>query len=432
MIFWITTILGIIGTVVGILAFLFPDMGSRFVLLFKPWPRYNWHAIPKEVAHARRRVYILQTWLPGLRLELPYWEKALKQKVEFRVLLLDEKLVPFRLKCRERVSSLLPQNVSDLADLSQRFNLPDQKHRLEVKFYSCLPFGPIYLIDQDIYWGLYLSDQDSMLGPVFHCRSGSTLGQKITDSYEKIWETASASTGSLSVFQEHRHRAVAHIPDESEVERKTASFSSILCRLPSEQIIRINPDQGYLCIIRHSDTDLNAAGIIAGDLNIGINVIGREKARLVGQELRRQHWNRVYSSPLRRCIETLAEAFAGKIGEIELRDELKERAMGDAEGYLKEHYTSSLPQYHGIDLLSSFHAAPAGGESYRDVFWRMMPLLEEIIEKVRKQERVLICTHEGPIRMMRVALGELAIGTAINTEIQNCEMFYFAERSGGN
>ncbi len=342
---------------------------------------------------------------------------------------MDEKLVPFRLRCRERVSSLLPQNVSDLADLSQRFNPVGQKPRLEVKFYSCLPFGPIYLINEDIYWGLYLSDQDSMLGPVFHCRTGSTLGQKIINSYEKVWKSAACNTGSLNVSQEHRHRAVSHITEESEIERKILHFRSLLHRLSPEKASQIGTDRGCLCIIRHSETDLNTAEIIAGELNVGINAIGRGKARMIGKGLRQQQWNCVYSSPLRRCIETLAEVFGGKVGEIELRDELKERALGDAEGYLKAQYALSLPKYGGIDLLGSFHAVASGGESYCDVFWRVMPLFEEIIERVRKQEHVLICSHEAPIRMMLVALGELTIGNAINTPVQNCEIFYFAEPS---
>jgi alpha-ribazole phosphatase len=422
----IATILGVVGSLVALVAFFFPDFGPRLIVMLTPGPHYNWGVVPKRIVGTRHRVFVLQTWLPGLRLELPWWRTALaRHNIEFRVLLLDQKLVPFRLRCRERVSSLLTQNVSDLTELSRSFNIAGEKPRLEVRFYSCIPFGPVYVIDDDIYWGLYLADQDSMLGPVFHHRASSTLGRKILASYEAVWRTASHKTGSLGVSPSQLQSRLSHATEDAEIERKLAAMAGLMRPQTPEDVTHLDANAGCLCILRHSDTDLNAAAIVTGELDIGINAQGRERARALGKHIRRERWSRVYSSPLRRCIETLAEALAGKIDSVELRDELMERAMGDVVGYSKATYSASLPQYGGIDLLTSFHTSANNGEGYCDVFWRVLPLLEEVITHVKSGGRVLLCSHEGPIRMMLMALNGLTSEAAVKKEVRSGDVLYY-------
>src|SRR5882757_1045906 len=148
----ISAIVGLLASIITLCLFFYSDLGRRFIGIFIRGPHFNLESIPKKITRAQRRLWVLQTWLPGLRLELPYWRKALSNEhIDCRVLLLDQKLVQYRLRCRELVSSLLPQNVSDLTDLANVYNIQG-KPRLEVRFYSCIPFGPIYIIDDDIYW----------------------------------------------------------------------------------------------------------------------------------------------------------------------------------------------------------------------------------------------------------------------------------------
>jgi broad specificity phosphatase PhoE len=422
MAFWITTIIGIIGFVITVMAFLFPDLGRKIVLLFMPGPRFNWANIPKEIAHAKRKVYVLQTWLPTLRgAEATFWKQALSHEdIEFRVLLLDQKLVPFRLRCRDKISSNLPQNISDLALLAQSFNRPNHK-KLQLRFYSCLPFGPIFMIDDDIYWGIYLSDRDSLEGPSFHSKSNSTLGRFILSSYESIWKSASDRINGFSI---NPYIAESHSKEEPEIQRTISRLKGNYSNVPFEQL---DPDVGCLLLLRHADTDLNQAGIITGDLDIGINSQGRERARQISRQLRSIHWERVISSPLRRCMETLIEAFNGKIENIELCDELRERAMGEVEGYYKNTYETSLPSYSGVNLLNSFHAVPAGGESYCSVFWRVISLLEESLSLVRNGQHILFCAHEAPIRVIIMALEGLNEQEVLSKEIMNCATYLFVQ-----
>lgn len=418
-------IVGLLAIFVAILAWMFPEYGRRVLLFLIRSPRFDWDQIPPQIAGAKKRVYIIQTWMPELRLNLESWRTALSNPtIECRVLLLDQKLVATRLRCRERVSSLLTQNVADFKELTRTFNPVEGKPRLEVKFYSCIPFGPVTVIDDDIYFGLFLSNRDSMQGPAFRCRATSRLGVQILDSLDAMWRTGSHSTGGLRVSPHGEHPD--HECEEIDIQEKLKELKNMLAPKKFSEIQSSTFQGGYLSLVRHGETDLNVKGIITGDLDIGINAEGRLAVRQNGAWAARERWDRVYSSPLRRCIESVSESLHNNTNNVELRDELIEKAMGDLEGYARESYSESLPQYKGIDVFKAFHHAPRNGEAYCDVFWRIFPFLKDAISLVRQGKRVLIYSHEAPIRMMLMILLGLTEEDAVTRKIPCGEPMYFA------
>jgi broad specificity phosphatase PhoE len=430
---WILAVLGGLAALATIIHFLAPGAGKRLTELIIPNARVQWDRVLSKVGSARHRVWILQTWLPGLREpgNQKAWRRALKRKnVRFRVLLLDQRLVPFRLRAREKRVSELTQNVSDLGELSAEFNTNNDDLKIEVRFYSCLPFGPVYVIDDDIYWGIYLAHKDSMEGPAFHTRSDTPIGHFILDSLNAAWAKGSHTTGGLIVSPDRGREAQSHAHFDAEIARDVRKIASMLSPQTIEEFRRA-PARGALCIVRHADTDLNAAGIISGDIDVGINSTGLQAAQNLSDTLDREHWDNIYSSPLRRCIETLTAIFPQRMRHVEIRDELRERAMGDLEGYYRVDYAGSLPQYDGVDVLNSPHVAPHNGESYCNVFHRIQPFLEGVIAEVNGGKRVLICSHEGPIRMMLMALEGLSLDEGLALHVGNAELRFFAPRTVG-
>lgn len=105
----------IVGTIVAVAAWLDRRSGERLMSKMRNEPTYDWPSVYPEIAKAKNRVLLLQTWFPTLTNELPAWEEALlKGSVDFKVLLADQKLVEHRLRSREPVDSLLMQNVSQI------------------------------------------------------------------------------------------------------------------------------------------------------------------------------------------------------------------------------------------------------------------------------------------------------------------------------
>jgi len=423
-----TTIIGVAASLVGFLAFFSPDMGREMIRRLRRAPTYDWPTIPVQIRKAQHRVLILQTWLPALRLEIPCWSKALeKEGVDFRVLLADQKLVPYRLRSREPVSSLLIQNVSDICEFIESY-ADTARSKMQVRFYSTLPFGPIYIIDDDIYWGLYLSHMDSMAGPVFRERSGSRLGKEIISSFQNVWQDASDRTGTLSVAQHFDRKKLDHAREEVDFARRAAAMAAKVSRQSGSAAREAPSRRSFICILRHAETDLSEASIITGALDVGINAFGRTKLRQLGDHFEREHWTAIYSSPARRCTETLAEILKAEGSAIQIRDELRERSMGDLEGFSKHEYHRSLPQYSGLDLLNSFHAAADGGESYCDVFRRVATFMEGIVQQILEGDKVLVCTHDTTIRMMTLLLENLAIEDAVSLEVSNADPVYYVSR----
>lgn len=99
---------------------------------------------------------------------------------------MDGSFAPARTKVRPPCTPLGPQNI----DLVRKFN--DRSDvKIELRHYDVLPFGPVYIVDDTIYWGIYIANDDSMTGPQFVCSRRSPVGKMIEASLNAIWDSAS-------------------------------------------------------------------------------------------------------------------------------------------------------------------------------------------------------------------------------------------------
>ena len=97
-----------------------------------------------------------------------------------------------------------------------------------------------------------------------------------------------------------------------------------------------------LFVIRHGQTDANVKKILQGHMDTELNVTGKEQAHKLGQYLskdRNIEFDKVYSSDLKRCqetIKTVLSQFQERV-KVETTEGLRERCMGVIEGmYLKD------------------------------------------------------------------------------------------------
>ena len=149
-----------------------------------------------------------------------------------------------------------------------------------------------------------------------------------------------------------------------------------------------------LYLVRHGETDWNAAHRIQGRTDVPLNDTGRRQARGAAELLARRLWHGVYSSPLGRAHET-ASIIATRLGidEVVDIDALVERDYGPTEGMTFDEIEALYPE--GV-------RAP-GQESREQVAGRVVPALLELAER-HPGERLVVVSHGGAIRAVLQAV----------------------------
>lgn len=153
-----------------------------------------------------------------------------------------------------------------------------------------------------------------------------------------------------------------------------------------------------LWLIRHGETDWNAAGRFQGHTDVPLNAVGRSQAALLAERLLGDHLRRpfaaILSSDLSRAAQT-AQTVGARLGlPVEQRPGLRERhygvlsALTPAEMELR--YPESFERWRARD---PDYVVPEG-ESLRQFSARVLGELEAIAQLHRSQQ-VLIVAHGG-------------------------------------
>jgi len=180
-------------------------------------------------------------------------------------------------------------------------------------------------------------------------------------------------------------------------------------------------------IIRHGQTDANRKNQLQGRRDIPLNQEGRAQAERIqtyfdGQGIR---FDRVYSSPLGRAVET-AKIAAGENATVQTDERLIEMDYGPYEGVdLKN------PPEEIIEFFSDFtnNSAPDGMEQLASVTERAGRFLESIAGD--GVENVLVSTHAILMKGLLEYLTPDSNGSYWSKYIGNCAV-YRTEWDGGS
>jgi probable phosphoglycerate mutase len=185
-----------------------------------------------------------------------------------------------------------------------------------------------------------------------------------------------------------------------------------------------------LCLVRHGETNWNLERRAQGQMDIALNARGRAQAEALAAELATERFDRIYSSDLKRALQTAAPLARARDLPILKNQELREKRDGAWEGLshaeVEALYPEDFAHYRQRDLD---FVIPGGGESISQLAARVAPALEEIA-KAHGGETVLVVAHAGVLDVAyRLATG-MALGKPREHPILNAAPNWIAYENG--
>ncbi|MBZ4645488.1 MAG: alpha-ribazole phosphatase [Petroclostridium sp.] len=152
-----------------------------------------------------------------------------------------------------------------------------------------------------------------------------------------------------------------------------------------------------LILIRHGETDSNIKGTHLGWTDIPLNEQGIKQAEHIANLLKNEPIDQVYSSPLKRAMQTAhaINKYHGK--NIINLDAIKERNFGIWEDLIYDEIKEKHRELHDKWVKDWIDFKIPKGESARETFERVTAAVDEIINK-HQEGKVVIVTHLGSIR----------------------------------
>lgn len=160
-------------------------------------------------------------------------------------------------------------------------------------------------------------------------------------------------------------------------------------------------------VVRHAETEWNASGRYQGQTDVPLSQLGREQAARLAGRLTGLAFDAVYSSDLRRALETATTVASTLRGAppVHTDEGLREIDVGALAGKVPSEIQAQFPDYLAALRDDPWNARRPGGESMADLAARAKRAFDALCER-HAGERVLVVTHGG---VVRVAVS-LAIG----------------------
>lgn len=218
---------------------------------------------------------------------------------------------------------------------------------------------------------------------------------------------------------------------------------------------------GTLVLLRHGESEFNAAQIFTGLLDVALTPRGEEQAREAGRLLR-VHGLRpdlVLTSPMQRCAQTtsLVRESAGLDGVPVTRSwRLAERDYGNLTGVPKHEAKDRLGAAGYITVRRTLDGAPppaapeqadswpdaytepgsglptpGSSESLRDVIGRVAPLWDDVRDLLADARTVLVVGHGNSLRALCAVLDELSPDEVQDLNLPPGEPLVYQWASGG-
>ena len=178
-----------------------------------------------------------------------------------------------------------------------------------------------------------------------------------------------------------------------------------------------------IILARHGETEWNVGEVFRGRADIDLNETGRKQAKLLGEYLSEASIEAVYSSPLKRALNT-AKAVAGHHHlSVEVTPHLNDLNFGEWEGLQVDEVKQRYPQAFELWATRPEKVRLPGGETLDEVSDRAMKVVNGAV--VSHTGTVFLVTHRVVIKVLVCALLGLNNSHFWNVMVDTCGMTTF-------
>jgi probable phosphoglycerate mutase len=154
-----------------------------------------------------------------------------------------------------------------------------------------------------------------------------------------------------------------------------------------------------LLLVRHGATLLSAEDSFAGAVDVELSDEGKYQAQCLAERLSDDPISVVYSSPMKRTIQTATILARPHKLQLNLRDSLREIHHGHWEGMRRADVEGQYAEEYAAWEEDPFTFAPQDGEAGVNVIARALPVIREIVLE-HKGQTVLIVSHKATLRLL--------------------------------
>ena len=159
-------------------------------------------------------------------------------------------------------------------------------------------------------------------------------------------------------------------------------------------------------LVRHGETEWNKLGKFQGCQDIDLSDEGIVQAQFLSEKFS-DNFDYIYTSPLKRALQTAKVIASNKEINPTINNELREINFGEWEGLTLKEILDNFPKEFNIWRNDKFEAPMCGGDlSLKNACKRAKTAITEIVDK-HKGKKILIVAHGGIIKAGLLGLFEL-------------------------
>lgn len=178
-------------------------------------------------------------------------------------------------------------------------------------------------------------------------------------------------------------------------------------------------------VVRHGETEANSEGRIQGLSDSPLTEAGKSNVEKVAHALKKQEYDVVFSSPLKRALDT-AKLIAQEVkADIRVSTNLREICYGDWEGLpkdeLREKRVWQRREQNKYTFTHPGRYRGCPGQSYADIFDRVAEFFDQLIKS--DFGLILLVTHLGVVRNAKKHLEGCSSDSAVSFGLEGQELY---------